>query len=108
MIWFRSSTYWKALYREFETKCFEEDREFARDKHLGVLVPNIHAFTGEIIKVFYKNTCSFPNSLHPHGLEYDKTSEGAPYNDNDGITDGDRVEPGDQWIYLESKREHGR
>eukprot|EP01084_Bolivina_argentea_P283024 484621_1 len=101
------STYWKALYREFETKCFEEqkDREFARDKHLGVLGPNIRAFTGETIKVFYKNTCSFPNSMHPHGLEYDKTSEGAPYNDNDGITDGDHVEPGEQWIYIWKARE---
>jgi hephaestin len=92
-------TYLKALYREYETNCFDERKDRSdRDRHLGVLGPNIRATTGETIKIFYKNTCSFPTSMHPHGLEYDKTSEGAPY--NDGSTDGDIVHPGDTWIYI--------
>eukprot|EP01084_Bolivina_argentea_P096247 173021_1 len=95
------SVYLKALYREFETNCFENQKDRSdRDKHLGVLGPNIRALTGETIKIYYKNTCSFPTSMHPHGLEYEKHSEGAPYKDNDGITDGDVVEPGDSWVYI--------
>eukprot|EP01084_Bolivina_argentea_P096246 173020_1 len=79
------SVYLKALYREFETNCFENQKDRSdRDKHLGVLGPNIRALTGETIKIYYKNTCSFPTSMHPHGLEYEKHSEGAPYKDNDG------------------------
>jgi FtsP/CotA-like multicopper oxidase with cupredoxin domain len=99
-------TYLKALYREFETNCFDEQKDRdQRDEHLGVLGPNIRAKTGETIKIFYKNTCSFPNSMHPHGVEYEKHSEGAPYADNDGITDGDVVEPGATWIYIWKARD---
>eukprot|EP00488_Nonionellina_sp_1-RS-2012_P003797 TRINITY_DN824_c0_g1_i3.p1 TRINITY_DN824_c0_g1~~TRINITY_DN824_c0_g1_i3.p1 ORF type:complete len:143 (+),score=46.79 TRINITY_DN824_c0_g1_i3:61-429(+) len=70
---------------------------------LGALGPNIRALTGETIKVFYENQCSFPNSVHTHGLKYDKTSEGAPY--NDGSTGGDIVEPSGRWIYIFEARE---
>eukprot|EP01083_Nonionella_stella_P251029 866554_1 len=48
---------------------------------------NIHTSADETIKIYYENKCSFPNSMHPHSIEHNKTSEGAPY--NDGSTDGD-------------------
>eukprot|EP01083_Nonionella_stella_P251030 866557_1 len=48
---------------------------------------NIHTLADETIKIYYENKCSFPNSMHPHSIEHNKTSEGAPY--NDGSTDGD-------------------
>eukprot|EP01084_Bolivina_argentea_P051330 94422_1 len=100
------ATYWKGLYREFEDKCFSsQKRRSDRDLHLGVLGPNIRAMTGETIKVYYKNTCSFPNSLHAHGLLYDKTSEGAYYDDGN-INGGDIVQPGQQWIYKYKVRDN--
>jgi hephaestin len=99
--------YLKGLYREFTDKCFDEQLErMERDEHLGALGPNIRALTGERIKVFYKNKCSFPNSIHTHGLKYDKLSEGAAYVDNDGINGGDVVEPDAKWIYIYDVRDN--
>ncbi|HEX8904010.1 MAG TPA: multicopper oxidase domain-containing protein, partial [Longimicrobiaceae bacterium] len=42
---------------------------------------------------------SRPLTFHVHGLFYDKSSEGAPYDDGDGFNPGDRVPPGAQHIY---------
>jgi len=91
--------YLKGLYREYTDDCFDELKpRCADDLHLGALGPNIRGLTDEVIKVYYKNLCRFPNSLHVHGLQYDKLSEGAPY--HDGSTDGDIVQPGDGWVYV--------
>ncbi len=92
--------YIKGLYREFTGSCFTTQKQrSAREQHLGALGPIIRALTDETIKIYYKNTCSFSNSIHVHGLKYDKTSEGAPYNDQS--TDGDSVAPnGGTWIYV--------
>eukprot|EP01084_Bolivina_argentea_P087930 158751_1 len=96
--------YMKALFREFESSCFTSQKERSdHEKHLGVLGPYIRALTGETIKVYYKNMCSFPSSVHPHGVKYDKTSEGAPYADES--TAGDIVSPGDTWIYIWEARD---
>ena len=53
----------------------------AEDRYLGLLGPVIRAEVGDTIKVVFRNTCPFPASVHPHGVFYDKDSEGAPYND---------------------------
>eukprot|EP01083_Nonionella_stella_P216522 778183_1 len=94
------SIYIKGLYREFTDSCFTTQKQrTTREQHLGALGPTIRAIQDETIKIFYKNTCSFPNSIHVHGLKYDKTSEGAPY--NDGTSNGDNIaENGGQWIYI--------
>jgi FtsP/CotA-like multicopper oxidase with cupredoxin domain len=99
--------YWKGLYRQYEGNCFEDqiDRSDTRDEHLGALGPNIRLLSSETVKIFYKNTCSFPNSMHSHGLFYEKHSEGAPYKDHDGVTGGDLVAEGERWIYIWKGRE---
>jgi len=44
--------------------------------------------------VAFRNTCPFPASVHPHGVFYDKDSEGAPYNDaTSGADKADDVVP---------------
>src|SRR6185369_3731595 len=53
-------------------------------------------------RVVYRNRCSFPTSMHPHGVFYDKASEGAPYADG---TSGarkadDAVPPGGRHTYV--------
>jgi hephaestin len=68
---------------------------------LGVLGPVIRAEVGDTIKVVFKNNASFPFSIHPHGVFYQKNSEGAPYNDG---TSGDKknddaVPPGKTHTY---------
>eukprot|EP01083_Nonionella_stella_P178789 632700_1 len=98
------SKYMKTLYREFTDLCFDTQKErSAHEKHLGLLGPYIRALTGERIKVYYKNKCSIDSSVHPHGVKYDKTSEGAPY-DDEGL-EGDIVAPGEKWIYIWEARD---
>jgi hypothetical protein len=108
------SIYKKCVYREFEDDTF--DAQVVRDsrwKHLGVLGPVIRGVVGERLKIIFKNKCSFDFSMHPHGLEYNKESEGAKYEHNDietGETDpnwdesvsegGQRVLPEQQWVYI--------
>eukprot|EP01083_Nonionella_stella_P225687 802093_1 len=96
------SKYIKALYREYTDNCFTTQKTRTSDQeHLGALGPNIRALTNENIKIFYKNMCSIPTSMHGHGVSYKKHSEGTPYNDNDGITAGDIVPAnGGKWIYI--------
>eukprot|EP01084_Bolivina_argentea_P288428 495040_1 len=67
--------YIKSLHREFADDCFTTQKRIASDEHLGVLGIT---YQDQTIKVFYKNMCTFDTSIHPHGLSYDKTSEGAP------------------------------
>jgi FtsP/CotA-like multicopper oxidase with cupredoxin domain len=69
---------------------------------LGTLGPILRAEVGDTIKVVFKNNTEFPASMHPHGLFYEKGSEGSPYQDS---TSGDKkgddvVEPGEERTYL--------
>jgi FtsP/CotA-like multicopper oxidase with cupredoxin domain len=50
-----------------------------------LLGPVLRAEVGDTIQVTFRNTCSFPTSMHPHGVRYDKASEGASY--QGGTTD---------------------
>jgi manganese oxidase len=66
-----------------------------------LLGPVIRAQVGDTIKVTFRNNCSFPASVHPHGVFYDKKDEGAPYNDGRTGPDkvGDAVAPHQQYVY---------
>jgi hephaestin len=95
--------YKKSLYREYT------DGSFAVLKgrppawaHLGMLGPVIHAEVGDSIKVVFRNNTPFPASMHPHGLFYDKASEGASYDDGTSGSDkaDDAVAPGQTHTYL--------
>lgn len=76
------SVYTKSLYREYTDDTFTTLKpRLAKWQHLGVLGPVIQAEVGDTIKVVFKNNARFNFSIHPHGVFYDKDSEGAPYND---------------------------
>jgi hypothetical protein len=76
------STYVKCLYRGYSDGSFtHRDVRPADERYLGDLGPVIHAEVGDTIKVVFRNTCDFPTSVHPHGVFYTKSSEGAPYAD---------------------------
>jgi FtsP/CotA-like multicopper oxidase with cupredoxin domain len=94
--------YKKAVYREYT------DATFARlkprgpsEEHLGLLGPVIRAEVGDTIKFVFKNNTRFPVSVHPHGVFYDKASEGAPYADGSGAANrgDDAVDPGNTYTY---------
>src|SRR5436853_800798 len=77
--------YRKAAYREYTDATFSRLKaRGANDEHLGILGPVIRAEVGDTIKVVFKNNTRFPTSVHPHGVFYDKGSEGAPYADGTG------------------------
>jgi hephaestin len=76
------STYEKCLYHGYTDGTFAHLKARApEDRYLGLLGPVIRAEVGDTIKVVFRNTCPFDASVHPHGVFYDKASEGAPYND---------------------------
>jgi hephaestin len=83
----------KAQYREYTDATFTtlKDRGSEWD-HLGLLGPVLHAAVGDTIKVVFRNNTSHPVGMHPHGVFYEKDSEGAPY--NDGTTGGDKADDG--------------
>lgn len=97
------SRYVKCLYRGYTDGTFRRlQRRPADQRYLGLLGPVIRAQVGDTIKVVFRNACSFPTSVHPHGVFYEKNSEGAPYNDG---TRGakradDAVRPGHRHTYI--------
>jgi FtsP/CotA-like multicopper oxidase with cupredoxin domain len=79
--------YRKALYREYTDGTFRRLKpRGAAEEHLGLLGPVVRAEVGDTIKFVFKNNTRFPASVHPHGVFYDKASEGAPYADGAGPT----------------------
>ena len=98
------STYIKALYQEYTDMTFSVVKPRSEEwNHLGILGPVIHAEVCDTIKVIFKNKSSKHEfSMHPHGVFYDKESEGAEYNDGTGSSkksDG-IVAPGNTHTYI--------
>jgi manganese oxidase len=63
---------------------------------LGILGPVIRAEVGDDILVELFNRTHLPHNMHPHGLRYDKNSEGTFYIP---FGKGDRVRPGAKYTY---------
>lgn len=77
------STYLKCLYRGYTDGTFSTRKPVpASEAYLGFMGPVIRGEVGDTIKVVFRNTCRIPASVHPHGVFYQKASEGAPYADN--------------------------
>jgi FtsP/CotA-like multicopper oxidase with cupredoxin domain len=97
------SRYRKALFRGYTDETFKTRLDQGEEwEHLGMLGPAIHAEVGDTVEVVLRNRTDRPVSVHPHGLRYDKGSEGAPYADGtsgDAATGDDAVRPGDTRTY---------
>ena len=94
--------YRKALYREYTDATFATRKPRAQeDDYLGLLGPVLRAEVGDTIKVVFKNNASRPYSMHPHGVFYEKSSEGSMYADNipDHQKMGAMVPPGATFTY---------
>lgn len=94
--------YKKAIYREYTDATFTtlKPRQ-ADEQYLGILGPILRAEVGDTIKVVFKNNGTHPYSMHPHGVFYDKASEGVAYNDGTSGADkeGGAVPPGHTFTY---------
>ena len=82
--------YRKSVYRAYTDSTFTKrvaaptscpGNTMPCDDTLGLMGPVIRAVVGDTIKVVFRNNTSFPAPIHPHGLFYEKSSEGAPYAD---------------------------
>jgi FtsP/CotA-like multicopper oxidase with cupredoxin domain len=98
-----AAVYRKAIFREYTDASFKtlKPRPDAWT-HLGILGPLIRAEVGDTINVVLKNNTSRPCSLHPHGVLYTKSSEGAAYSDGTSGSDkaDDAVAPGATYTYI--------
>lgn len=95
-------TYRKCLYRGYADAGFSSPQQRPEtEAYLGYLGPVIRAEVGDRITVVFRNNCSFPTSIHPHGVFYEKAHEGAPYADGTGAADhaDDEVAPGKSYTY---------
>ena len=95
--------YHKAIYREYTGASFKTLKvRPAGEAYLGILGPILHAEVGDTIKVVFKNNASRAYSVHPHGVFYDKASEGMAYNDGSPASDkeGGAVPPGQTYTYV--------
>ncbi|XP_022788227.1 hephaestin-like protein [Stylophora pistillata] len=92
-------TYTKASYEEYTDSTFSVNKE--KPKHLGFLGPVIRAEVGDVIEVVFKNNANHNYSIQPHGVFFNKSNEGALYQDR---TSGaqkadDIVRPGQNYTY---------
>ncbi len=95
--------YRKAVYREYTDGTFKSLKPRTPEwQHLGILGPVLRAEVGDTIRVVFRNNATKPYSMHPHGVFYDKASEGSVY--DDGSTAADKansvVAPGQTHTYV--------
>jgi FtsP/CotA-like multicopper oxidase with cupredoxin domain len=94
--------YKKAIYREYTDATFTTLKPRPpEEQYLGILGPILRAEVGDTIKVVFKNNGTHPYSMHPHGVFYEKASEGVAYKDGTSEKDqeGGHVEPGQMFKY---------
>jgi FtsP/CotA-like multicopper oxidase with cupredoxin domain len=92
----------KALYREYTDASFATLKPRPPEwEHLGFLGPLIRGEVGDTITIVFRNNATFPAGMHPHGVFYNKDSEGALYNDGSSGKDkaDDGVPPGGTHTY---------
>jgi manganese oxidase len=97
------TVYRKAIYREYTDQSFAHLKPRSPEwEHAGILGPILRAEVGDTIRVVFKNNATHPYSMHPHGVFYDKDSEGALYSDGTSGPDkaDDAVPPGATHTYI--------
>ncbi|MGI9039241.1 MAG: multicopper oxidase domain-containing protein, partial [Gemmatimonadota bacterium] len=95
--------YRKALYRAYTDSTFTHLAPRPPEwEHLGALGPLLRGAVGDTILVHFRNNLPFPASVHPHGVFYDKGSEGAPSADGtpEAQKGDDAVPPGGSHTYV--------
>src|SRR5579862_3384143 len=94
--------YRKAVYREYTDASFAKLKPRPSEwEHLGILGPVLRAEVGDTIRVVFRNHATRPYSMHPHGVFYNKDSEGAGSHDGTSGNDkaDDAVAPGQTHVY---------
>jgi manganese oxidase len=90
----------KAVYREYADDTFTSLKVRKPDEqYLGIVGPVLRAEVGDTLKVVFRNNATHPFSMHPHGVAYEKASEGTAYGGVPGQETG-VVAPGKTHTYI--------
>ncbi|KAJ6664911.1 hypothetical protein lerEdw1_005883 [Lerista edwardsae] len=91
--------YKKAIFKRFTDGTYTQ--EIPKPPWLGFLGPVLRAEERDTFIIHLKNFASRPYSVHPHGVFYEKDSEGALYPDGTGgkSKEDDFVLPGTNYTY---------
>ena len=87
---------WKIRYVQYADPNFTV--RVLPQKRLGIMGPVLRGVTGQYLEVTFLNRGWRPLSMHPHGLKYDKDSEGSYYKPNPGL--GAAIAPGAKFTYV--------
>ncbi len=91
----------KAVYHEYTDSTFTTRKPRPAEwRHLGIVGPILRGAVDDTIVVVFRNNAHFPASMHPHGVFYDKSSEGALYNDGTTTKGDDSVATGGSHRYV--------
>lgn len=64
------SKYKKVVYRQYTDSTFRVPVERkAKEEHLGILGPQLHANVGDKVVIIFKNMATRPYSIHAHGVK---------------------------------------
>lgn len=93
------ATFKKVAYFEYTDATFKRRKVTAPET--GLISVVLRAEVGDTMQIVFRNRGDVAFSLHPHGVFYDKASEGAnDYNDATPRNAQDRVEPGQTAVYV--------
>lgn len=90
-VWGQSLVYTKYRYIGYTDGSYATP--LPQPEWMGILGPQLRAVVGDTLKIHFLNKTDRPLSMHPHGVMYDKDSEGA-----DGGK-GASVPPGKRYTY---------
>ncbi|XP_030743570.2 hephaestin isoform X5 [Echinops telfairi] len=93
------SIYQKTIYKEYRDSSYMD--EVTQPAWLGFLGPVLQAEVGDVMLVHLKNFATRPYTIHPHGVFYEKDSEGSLYPDGSSgkLKADDCVPPGGSHVY---------
>jgi hephaestin len=69
----------KVRYFQYTDGTFKQ--RVPQPARLGILGPVLRGVVGDYLEITFLNRAALPLSLHPHGVKYDKDSEGSYYGD---------------------------
>ena len=67
----------KARYFQYTDRTFT--KRVPQAQRLGILGPVLRGMVGDYLEITFLNRTTQPLSMHPHGVKYDKDSEGSYY-----------------------------
>ena len=86
----------KTRYVEYTDETFQTQAR--KNPSLGIMGPVLRGKVGEYLAVTFLNRTFSPLSMHPHGLKYDKDSEGSYYQPSPGL--GGAIGRGAKFTYV--------